>query len=347
MIKSCIALLLLSAWSMPFQLEAQPTQTAQPGQPDPTVFKIDSSFVWVPVVVRSEAGTVVGDLPPEDFRLWDDGLPQKIVSVKTDDLPISLVVLMQTGGSASQYFKNYTDLPMLLNKLLGNSTHEVTLVTFDSRVEQIWHFPARADGVKNALRHPARGDSGAAIRDAVHFGVEQLQDEPGRFRRIVLLLSDNSDQGSTLSSESLLEQLGTASTVVYSVAFRGKKERIKLTGDRGKSASLCERCAMPKAIEALSSDTAAQVSSMTGGSFLPFADELSFRAAMLEIAEQVQQSRTLGFQPSVTTPGLHEIRVEMTSSHAKLHVSGRRLYWMKSDPTKSDPTKPESMDSAP
>jgi hypothetical protein len=332
MVKAWAVLLPLLAWC------SYPVRGIAQAQPDPTVFKIDGSFVSVPLVLETKTEIAPQEIAAEQFRLWDNDTVQKTVVLRTDDLPVSLVVLMQTGDDASQYFKNYRELPSLLNQLLGGSTHEVTLVTFDSKIEQIWHFPARSDGVKNALRYPSRGDEGAAIRDAVHFGVEQLQGEPGRFRRIVLLLSAKADKGSTCTPRALLEQLGTASTVVYSVVFPSSKSKRERSGDGEKSGSVCERCsALPDAIRALDTDTATQVASMTGGSFLGFKDRQSFSAAMLEIGSQIHHGYTLGFSPDSPVPGLHLIRVEMKSAHSRSQVHARSLYWVRPENEESTP----------
>ena len=307
-------------------------------QSDPSVFKIDSSFVSVPIALDFQSVTGSQAIAANQFQLWDNGAAQKPVLLKTEDLPISLVILMQTGDMAAKYFKDYVELPMLLTQVLGTSTHEVTLVTFDSKIEQIWHFPARTDGVKNALRYPSHGDSGAAIRDALHFGVGQLQSEPGRFRRIVVLLSENSDKGSTFTSQELLEQLGTASTIVYSVVFPSARSRPAHRGNGQRSAPLnASPDTLPEVIRALDTDTAAQVGSMTGGNFIEFNDLQSFRSAMLEVGSQIHEGYALGFSPNSPVPGLHNIHVEVKFAHAQSQVRARSLYWINLDTEKSRP----------
>jgi VWFA-related protein len=292
----------------------------------PQTLKVDASFVWVPALVRSADDTAKRDLATGQFRLWDNGIPQNVVTIKTDDLPISLVILMQTGGSVNHYLSSYADLPTTLSQFFGSSVHEVTLVTFDSQIRQIWRFPARLDGVDSALTHQHPGDSGAAIKDAVHFGVRQLQAEPGRFRRIVLLLSQGVDQGSAIPSQVLAEQLGMASTVVYSLVFPGPKRSSKL-GSHLAEPPLRESkpTALDKTLRAIDSDTASEFASLTGGTSIKFDDQGSFNSGLIQIAAYSRDAYTLGFQPTRTSPGLHTIRVAINSP--RLKVVARSAYW--------------------
>lgn len=284
--------------------------------------RIDSSFVWVPALIKNENGSAITNFDVSRLRLLDNGSREETARVDTNGLPISLVILMQTGGSARRFLPIYSDLPRLVSQWAGDSLHEITLVTFDSRVHQVWHFPTRTDGAIYAMTHQSPGDDGAAIRDAVAFGVWQLQNEPGRFRRVVLLLSQGRDQSSTTTSQSLLEQLGTSSTVVYSLTFRGGKKLARL-GEEKQSDGIEE--VTRKANSALDGRTAEEIAVLTGGSEHDFNDQASFNSAMLDALSDFRNGITLGFQPHRVQSGFHRIEVQTDSS--KLRVTARGAYW--------------------
>lgn len=314
-------------------IRAQETNSSRDA---PTVLKSTSTFVLVPTRVRSSSGAPVPDLRAEQFRLFDESVPQNVLTVKTDDLPISLVILMQTGGTAAQKFSNYADLPVLLGKILGGSEHEIMFVTFDSRIEQIWHFPSRSDAVFHALTRPHPGDSGRAIRDAVSFAVGQLQAEAGRFRRVVLLLSEEADEGSKIAPRDLLEQLGTGSTVVHSIVFPArnvtKTHGIRLQGAAGTSGI---SNALARTLGRLSSNTAAEIATLTGGDFVEFSDQRSFNSGLIDIGADISDAYTLGFQPSQHTPGFHRLSVEVRAPRSTFNVLARSAYWF--NPAAQDP----------
>lgn len=314
-------------------MRAQETNSSQDA---PTVLQSTSTFVFVPTRVRSSSGAPVRDLKAEQFRLFDEGVPQNVVKVETDDLPISLVILMQTGGAAAQKLSNYADLPVLLGKILGGSEREIMFVTFDSRIEQVWHFPARSDGVFHALTRPHPGDRGRAIRDAVSFAVGQLQAEAGRFRRVVLLVSEEADEGSKIAPRDLLEQLGTGSTVVYSIVFPARNVT-KTHGIRSPGAAGTSETSHAPAgtLARLSSNTAAEIASVTGGDSVRFSDRRSFNSGLIEIGADIADAYTLGFQPSQHTPGFHRLSVEVRAPKSTFNVLARSAYWF--NPAAQDP----------
>jgi hypothetical protein len=123
----------------------------------PTI-KATSTLVAVPALVRLPSGEFVKDLDAHQIELFDNGIRQKVNLEETGNRPLAVVVLMQASGPDAVQFRNYRKLPELLNTMVGQSVHEIMLVTFDSRPRATWHFPARSDGVEYALTHPAPGD---------------------------------------------------------------------------------------------------------------------------------------------------------------------------------------------
>lgn len=287
------------------------------------LLRVDSTFVWVPALVKTENGGTLSDIDVSRFHLVDNGNPEKVTEINTDGLPVSLVILMQTGGAAGHFLSNYADLPELIGRFAGGSVHEITLVTFDSRVEEIWPFPARTDGLSYALTHQQPGNKGAAIIDAVAIAVRQLEGEPGRFRRVVLLLSQGRDVGSSISPRSLVEHLGTSSTVVYSLTFPGGEM------DAGRVRKARHASGMDGVLErtsrALSDHTAGEIAALTGGSDFRFDDQRGFNSAMLEAISDFHNGITLGFQPSHHIVGFHHIDIQVNPS--RLQVTARRAYW--------------------
>jgi hypothetical protein len=289
-----------------------------------TILKVESAFVWVPVQISDRNGSPLSDREAANLQLLDNGLIQKIVRIDTEGLPVSLVILMQTGGSAGRFVSSYSNLPGLVRSFVGSVVHEVTLATFDSRVEEIWHFPARADGLDYALTHQRAGGKGAAINDAVAFGVRQLEGEPGRFRRVVLLLSQQRDEGSTITPRELLEQLGASSTVVYSLTVpEGREAEHPLHRSRKKFAVAGM---LDEAAHALAIQTANEISYLTGGSSFQFDDRPGFDSAMIEAATDFRRAITLGFQSKCCERGFHRIVVVKPDS-ARLQVRSRQFYW--------------------
>ena len=314
-------LLLIPLWGI--QTIASAQNAGHEGKP---LIQTTSTFVLVPVRASSTVGEPVRQLNPELLRVMDDDVQQRAERVKTDDLPIALVILMQTGGAGRRQLASYFDLARLVDGILSHSGREVMFATFDSRIEETWHFPAQSDGLNWSLQHPHPGDDGAALMDAVSFGVRQLQAEPGRFRRVVLLLSQDVDQGSAISRKDLIEQLGVASTVVYSLTFPARKLKAGAEAGSGTTAKLLSPD-LAKALRLLDRDTASEIAVLTGGDHMQFDGRRSFNSALLQVADDIRNTQLLGFQPSNHTPGFHTIRVESPMPGSREIIVARSAYW--------------------
>ena len=77
----------------------QPGAPIQQGPPSP--IKIRTVLVNTPVTVRNEKGEMVHDLEESDFRITDNGAPQKITHFNLGGDPISLVVVVETSSRIS------------------------------------------------------------------------------------------------------------------------------------------------------------------------------------------------------------------------------------------------------
>ena len=305
--------------------------SAQTAPGEPGAFRATSTVVTVPTLVRDQSGEPVRNLGVDDFALYDNGLPQSVKLADLGDEPVALVVVVQTGGAGARHFFDYADFPSLLDWLISATYHDRMLVTFDSRVEMIWPFPPRSDGVAHSLTHLHAGDQGAALVDAVQFGVQQLQSEPGQFRRIVLLVSQETDEGSLTPFEESLHTLGKGSTAVYSLTFhapapRGKFKPARRAKDRQPITPLAA------ALNQLHADTASQLAAYTGGAHLSFTTRRDFDEAMKAIATDIRNRYGLSFQPAAHLPGLHQLKV---NAREGLRITARGGYWF--DPEEKNP----------
>ena len=292
------------------------------------ILESTSTLVTVPILVRDGSGEFFRDMTADQLVLLDNGIGQKISLDKTNNDPISLVILMQTGGMSDRQFKNYLSLPTLLTRITGNSIHEITLVTFDSRIEEVWHFPIRSEGVNHALTHPLAGDQGAAILDAISFGVGQLQHESGRYRRIVLLFSQSADSGSKISPQEAIKQLGEGSTTVYSLTFPlpGPKRKVKPTKPYEPNMSQ-PMTPLDVALLAMIDHTAEELSFLSGGEHLDFSSKRDLDTKLLNLADDIHNSYTVAFQPNRREPGFHKLNIRCSKEHSRLEVTGRSSYW--------------------
>lgn len=314
--RRCLAIRLMALWLLGLLAAGARAQSAATGtQPD---LRSTTTVVTVPALVRDADGDPVSGLIADQFQVFDRGVRQTVTLDEAKHAPIALVIVMQTGAGGAAEAASFYRLSEAIDAILGGSKHEMMLVTFDSKIEEEWTYPVRSDGMTYALKHQHAGDGGAAILDAVKFGVDELQHEPGDYRRMVLLLSGGVDKGSRTTPEEMLRTLGMGSTAVYAVTYRGAGRRAR----RRKGAE--RESAMALAEDALRTNTAEELAALSGGGEWGFKGPLDFEAAMTNLDQDVRSRYALTFQASQDGEGFHALRVLVKGYK---NVSARGAYW--------------------
>src|ERR1035438_3873978 len=92
------------AFALCFELRAQgPAALGNqlpPGKGGFTL-KVDVSLVLVEVTVRDDKGRIANDLKPEDFRVFEDGVEQRISYFSRDELPLAMALVVDGSSSIS------------------------------------------------------------------------------------------------------------------------------------------------------------------------------------------------------------------------------------------------------
>lgn len=301
-----------------------------------------ATLVLVPTLVRALSGELIPNLTSRDFRLTDNGVEQEVSIEQAERQPLAVVVLMQTGGAAPRQFGNYRNLAPMLETMMGSSAYKIALVTFDSRPEEIWNFPPRVDGLTDAFTHPEAGDAGAAILDAVNYGIDLLQGQPASSRRILVLLSQPQDDGSKTQTADVIRRLGESNTTVYSVTFSPEKQWLKdqFTRPRHGNAPYQISPLQPPiigtfdlgaplgvALKAMRQDAAAEIATLSGGEHVRFGNRLDLEGRLSTLATHIPNRYTLSFRPTSRQAGLHSIEVQVLHQSRPLEVAARTSYW--------------------
>jgi len=302
------------------------------------VIRSTSRLVVVPTLVRTISGELATDLDAGLFRLTDNGIEQKVSVERMENEPLAIVVLMQTGGAASNYLQNYRKLDSTLEHVLGSSTRKVALVTFDSRPEQIWPFPDRVDALYYFLRRPENGDHGAAILDAVNCAIGLLQLQPPNFRRIIILLSQVQDLGSTAHAEDVVKRLAESGTTVYSLTFSPEEKPVDrhlmkpVRADASHGNALLRDTAsfssFGPVLKAMRESTAAELAALSGGEQGQFQDEADLESKFSILTDDFHHGYTLSFYPTSDEAGLHNVAVRVLEENPSLRVTARGIYWV-------------------
>jgi len=336
MCRSLTTVLFLSiASSLPAQNNAPATQTIQ----------TTTRLVVVPTLVQTTSNQIVYSLQANDFLLTDKGVPQKISLEDASRQPLSLVVLMQTGGAAIQEFAKYRNLETMLADMLGEAPNQVSIINFDSKPEAASPFTSDIAQWTDAIDHPDPGDSGAAITDSLKYALSLLAQQPPANRRAILLVSQPTDSGSKTTAKEILQIAGETNTAIYTLTFSPQMTKLKdsfkegghghppinlPTGSYAAYFELGEPLKM--ILGAMSKNVAAEMASLSGGEAASFENQHQLDDGLATISDHMRNRYSLSFTPTSTEAGLHPLQVRLPG-HPELIVSARASYWLR-DPEK-------------
>jgi VWFA-related protein len=300
-----------------------------------TTLHTTTTLVVVPTLVQTAGKETAFSLKAEDFVLTDNGVPQKVTLEEETKRPLSLVVLMQTGGVARGQFASYANLETLLASLLGGAPNRVSIVNFDSVPEAASPFTSNVAEWKEAIDKPDQGDSGAAIFDGIAYALDLLKKEPAGNRRAILLISQERDDGSKTPMKEIVRDLGETNTAIYSVTFSAQKTEAKLAFKdpphlnppiMGSQAYFKLDAPLRLIFGAMQKNLSAEVASLSGGESMSFDGRSELESDINVLSNHIRNSYILSFTPTSTEPGLHTIKVSL-AHHPEMVVSARTSYW--------------------
>jgi Ca-activated chloride channel family protein len=226
------------------------TQSDLLSRNQPHTVAVNLTTVLIPAnVSRKEDGSVVRGLGKDDFRVFEDGIEQPVVSVSEEDAPVTLNILLDTSGSMRPkkskesngvYTIGLSDptdklTPALfgINTLLGYVYQEdlLSFTTFADKPVVVGDFGVRPEQIERATRRLQVGGL-TSLNESIRFVARNMKSylrAGGKLpdNRILLILSDGEDTTSWIwdSDNAVVNDIRETGLRVYAV---GIIERIKL-----------------------------------------------------------------------------------------------------------------------
>lgn len=209
-----------------------PTAAPQPPQGGVTI-AVEVPIVTLEVVATTQHGDILTGLKKENFRVFDDGVPQTITNFGAIDAPITMVVLMEYSNVANGWFAAYAKY--WADALFPNLKPQdwVALVTFDMNHRLEVDFTQNKDEVRSAIYHlyfPGFRESN--IFDALLDTVDRLKDVKGK--KSVLVLASGIDTFSKHTLDQTMKQLRQSDVTIFCVGVaKPLMNRIEARGGNG------------------------------------------------------------------------------------------------------------------
>ena len=215
-----IAILALALLASGNGLTAQTRQSPPQDPPQGFKFRTGVELVNVTATVTDALGRFVSGLTKDDFRVYDEGVPQTITHFSSERVPVSLGIVLDTSGSmdGEKMYAAREALDRFLVQLL-DPQDEVFLYRFDNAPELVEGWTNDKRRISYSLgRIQPRG--GTALYDTVAEAVQMAQQGRNR-KKAVVIISDGNDTSSHTDVFSVKQMIRETEVLVYAVGIDG------------------------------------------------------------------------------------------------------------------------------
>ena len=270
------------------------------------------------VSVFDKQDRLINDLTKGDFKVWEDGVPQKIISVEHQDVPVSMGILIDNSGSMRDKRAAVNEAALDLVRA-SNPDDQAFVVNFSDVAYIDQDFTSSIAKLRDGLSHiDSRG--GTALYDAVVASADHLEKYAKRPKQVLLVITDGVDNASSLDLEQTIRKVqDLQGPVVYTIGLLFGPETDPREAHRAR-----------RVLQLLSDDT---------GGLAFFPKNLSqVDPVAAEVAQDIRSQYTISYHSTkpMSVPGYRTIKVEAQArGYGRLIVRTRSGYY----PTPATPAK--------
>ncbi len=305
------------------------------------------SFVEIPVTVKDSSGRLMEGLSSRDFTVYEDGVPQRLSFFNSEPFPLSVAVVVDTNLPSSTLKKVNDTLPTLVGAF--SEFDEVALYRYGNSVQQIAGFSGSGDistsslerlkrtgrqggppvvggpfGAPSVNNHPVEpgvspvytvSQESNVLNDAILRAAQDLsRRERGVRRRIIFVISDGREYGSTARYDEVRKFLLSQEIAVYAlgvdtaaIPVYDKLNRVRLPGFGY-------------------GDILPRYANDTGGDTFAKFDQRSIEQAYGEVTNEARNQYTLGYNTKATVSGAYR-SIDVHVHRPDLKVTAKTGYY--------------------
>ena len=204
---------------------AASAQTPAPGPPDQgtAVFRSGASLVALNVTV-SDGKRLVPDLTLGDFSVYEDGVLQRVQFFESQQVPIDLILLIDTSASMSDKMDVVHEAAIGFLKTLRDADRGA-VVTFGDNVNIVRTLTTDRATLEQADRQ-AQPHGSTALNNALYVAMKQFAraaQQNGEVRRqAIAVLSDGEDTSSVIGFDDVLGMARKSGINIYTICLQNR-----------------------------------------------------------------------------------------------------------------------------
>ena len=254
---------------------------------------------------------MVNGLTAADFELFDNGVAQKILEIYVEQLPLSVIMVLDTSGSVAgerlAFLKKGAGL--VVDRLRPRD--QAAIVSFSAVLNRQAALTSDR-AVLHAAIQSLKAEGGTALLDAAFTGLALRG--TAATRTLVLLFSDGLDTASLLDEARVLQAARRSDATVYAIGIRDDRLKLQPSGGIARSA-----------VGPTDERFLSRIARDTGGRLLHAEENRELTSTFARVIDEFNSRYVLGYQPSgVPRTGWHEVAVRLKTRRGT--ILARRGY---------------------
>jgi VWFA-related protein len=278
-------------------------------------FRSAADAVRVDVLVLDGRRPVSG-LTAAAFELRDSGVAQQIDDVQSVEVPISMILALDTSSSMQPGLRRLQEAARGAVAALRPDDRAAAL-TFSDVVGAPTPWGASHEPVLEAIDE-LKADGSSNLVDAAFSAILQRDPEPGR-RNLAILFTDGSDTSSWLPDDAAIDLAAQSEVVIYCVAIDQQQPQVKQALQYRSGVRLASRQPVIRSWNFLK-----ELATRSGGESLS-TDFGSLQKTFRQIVDDFRNRYVLAYTPrGVPETGWHPLEVRVKEKGYK--ITARRGY---------------------
>ncbi len=166
----------------------------------------------------------VTGLVPDDFKIFEDGVPQQLCLFTQERLPISLAILVDSSLSMQPNLPAVKTAAMRLVRALGPGD-QAEIIQFNHKFTVLQDFTNEQAKLEEAVRGIA-ADGATGVYNALYFTLKDprfRRQSDDMTRQAIVILSDGEDTSSLVSDDQVLELAKKGNVTVFAISLRAPR----------------------------------------------------------------------------------------------------------------------------
>jgi len=204
---------------IPSKLKRDPNAPKQGD--DVARFQLDVDVVTLDVAVIDNKGHFIPGIPPGNFRVLEDNVPQQIRKVEMGEAPMTIAMVIEFSNLFQRYYSNVWFQTLQLAWGFAESLKPedyAAIVAYDMKTEILTDFTTDKGKVREGLdRLKIAAFSEANMFDAITDTADRMSEIEGR--KAILLITSGIDTFSKLTYDQTRKKLQEAGVPIYSIGL--------------------------------------------------------------------------------------------------------------------------------